>query len=255
MTRRLLPWPAADLDPRTAYDDLTRHCWPDRPYVVLNMVASVDGAVAIDGVTKELGSRSDRLIFHHLRELADAVMAGASTVRAEHYGPVQLPAPARAQRLAQGRAAQPPLVVVSRSLAFDWEAKLFTCPKQRPILLVPADAPPARRTEAERVAEVICAGTSSVDLPAALGQLRARRVALLVCEGGPTLNSALLGAGLVDELCLTVSPLVTATTGPLGIFAPLPQTVRQRLQLVHVLEEDGFLYLRYRLPAPLVGST
>lgn len=245
MTKRLLPLPVAEVDPRTVYE-VERPARPDRPYVVVNMVASVDGAVALDGVTKALGSPTDQVIFHHLRGLADVVMAGASTVRAERYGPLRLPDETRAARLARGQAAQPTLIVVSRSLSFDWDARLFGRPDVRPLLLIPADAEPSSRVRAERVADLLAVGEGSVDLAAALQQLRARQVELLLCEGGPTLNAALLQNDLVDELCLTISPVVAATSGLQGIFSragggpPLP------LDLIHVLEEDSFLYLRYR---------
>ena len=217
--RRLLPYPAAEVDALALYADGNRTPPAHRPYVVVNMVASVDGATAVGGVTRALGSPADRAIFLHLRHLADAVLVGAATVRMERYGPVRLDASERGQRQRRGKAPRPPIVVVSRSLDFDWQTPFFVDADPRAIILAPADAEPDRLEQARDRAEVIATGRGTVDLANAFSQLRRRGISLLLCEGGPTLNSELVTAGLIDELCLTVAPLL-APGGPKGILGP-----------------------------------
>jgi riboflavin-specific deaminase-like protein len=242
---QLLPRPAGDVDALRLYSDVDRPARPDRPYVVVNMVSTVDGAISVDGLTKGLGSPTDRAIFLHLRDVTDAVLVGAATVRAERYGPARPSPEVQARREAGGQAPRPPIVAVSRSIDFDWETPFFTDADPRPILLVPADADPARLARARRSGDVIAGGEGDVDLVAALGALRRRGIEVLLCEGGPSLNAQMLRAGLVDELCLTVAPMLTGGTQRRGIFAGPGEVSSLPLAISHVLEEDSFLYLRY----------
>lgn len=247
MLRRLWPEPAGDVDGPACYDDDRRRSRDDRPYVMLNMVASVDGATAVDGVSKALGSPTDRAIFRHLRELADAVVIGAGTARAEHYGPPRMDEAAVVRRARRGQGPRPVMVVVTRSMVLDWAGSLFDGSEPRPILLAPSTA--AVGAGAVREAEVVACGEGSVDLKRALHLLRARGVRTALCEGGPGLNAQLLAAGLVDEVCLTLSPVLAGSNDPRGILAPIDAqgASRVHVSLAHVLEADGFLYLRYRV--------
>ena len=241
---RLLPRPATNVDPLALYSLGDRPSPDGRPYVVVNMVSSVDGATALDGVTEALGSATDRDIFLHLRELADAIMVGASTVRAEHYGPARLTPAAQADRGARNQSAVPPIVVPTSSIDFDWDSALFT--ESRPILIIPRNTNATKLDRAARSADIITCGDSLVDLSDALPQLHQRGINLLLCEGGPTLNTELFAADLIDELCLTISPFLVGGQQPRGIIAAGPTTMVETLSLVHVLEEAGFLFLRYR---------
>lgn len=251
--RRLWPAPVEEVDGLTCYDD-SRDAPEDRPYVLLNMVASVDGATAVHGVSGALGSATDRAILRHLRALADAVVVGAGTARAERYGPVRLDEAAMAARVGRGQAARPPVVVVTRSAALDWHSSLFEGSEPRPILVVPdavAGEVHARAVSEGRDADVVACGEQSVDLSCALRLLRARGLSIVLCEGGPRLNAQLLAAGLVDEVCLTLSPLLAGGDHPRGILAPISSDGAPPVpvMLAHVLEAEGFLYLRY-----VVGS-
>jgi riboflavin-specific deaminase-like protein len=245
---RLFPRPAVDLDPVVLYGNQDRTLHADRPYVIVNMVSSIDGATALDGVTEALGSTTDRAIFLHLRDVADAILVGASTVRAEQYGPARPTQDVQSDRLARGQSATPPIVVVSRSIDFDWETPFFTESDPPPILLVPSNADVKKLERATQSANVIACGNSVVHLPDALSELHTRGINVLLCEGGPTLNTQLLNANLIDELCLTVAPLLVGGPQPRGIFAASPPDTLLSLPLTHVLEEDGFLYLRYGPP-------
>lgn len=245
--RQLYPVARDDVDPADCYDDPRRRQARERPYVFVNMVASVDGATVVEGVTEQLGSPGDRHIFLLLRSLADAILVGAETVRAEGYGPPVIRSEFADGRAARGQPPMPRVAVVTRSLRLDWSSPLFTDGRSRPFVLAPVDADSQRLSEAGEVADVIAAGEQTLDLDAALRQLRTAGVASLLCEGGPTLNAALLSGGLVDELCLTVSPTLVGRGGGASIVgaAALPEPAG--LRLAHVLEEDGFLFLRYLL--------
>ena len=243
--RQLFPEFRADADPASVYTDPRRLEARDRPYVFVNMVASADGGTVVNGVTEQLGSDGDRHIFLLLRSMADGILVGAETVRNEGYGPPRIRTEFRAGREARGQSALPRLAVVTRSLRLDWASPLFTDGTSRPFVLAPEDADSARLEEARGYADVITAGAPLLDFDAALRQLGKKGIAALLCEGGPTLNAALIEAGLIDELCLTISPLLVGGGGGSRIMgaAALPQPAG--LSLASVLEEDGYLFLRY----------
>lgn len=244
--RQLYPHFRDDVDALEAYEDPRRYAQTNRPYVFVNMVSSADGATVVEGVTEQLGSAGDRHIFMLLRSLADAILVGAQTVRAEGYGPPKVRREFAGAREARGQAAPPRLAVVSRSLHLDWQSPLFTEQRSRPFVLAPASADQQRLRDAAEVADVVSVGDPELDLAAALAQLRESGVAALLCEGGPTLNAALLQAGLIDELCLTISPSLVGRGGGAGIVGTAA-VGHVPLRLAHVLEEDGYLFLRYLL--------
>lgn len=205
----------------------------ERPYVVLNMVSSLDGKATVDGRTKRLGGDADGELFHALRAGADAVMAGAGTVRNERYG-----------RIVKDEAREPPLaVVVSGRLQLDAEIPLLQASDQRVVIVTGAAGEiegTAAQVEYMRVGD---------DLPLAMAKLREDHgVRVLLCEGGPTLNSHLLAASLVDELLLTLAPSIAGGEGAKTIVdgPPLPDLVGAELLTVH--EADGELLTRWRIP-------
>ena len=215
----------------------------DRPFVFLNMVSSVDGRATIAGRARALGSDADTLLLTELRALADAVLIGSGTLRAEGYGKLVGNPERVARRVAAGRAPTPPAVLLSRSLDLAWDAGLFAAEDQPVLVYTRADAP----EPPEVAAPLELVRLDDPTPAAALADLRARGIRALLCEGGPTLNRALLGAGLVDELFLTLSPLLAGDAEALRIVegedleAPVP------LALGWVLHHDGELYLRYRV--------
>lgn len=212
----------------------------DRPYTYLDMVASVDGAATIAGRTRLLGGPADRIAFHRLRETCDAILVGAGTVRVERYGPPVRDPEAQQRRVARGLAPRPRLVVVSGSLSLDPSLPLFD--DDPPPLVVTCEQATER---ADLPAEFLVVGQERVDLAAALAALSARGVRRLLCEGGPTLNAGLFAAGLVDELFLTVHPVVVAGDAPRIVgpaaLSPVP------LELLGAIEHEGELLLRYRV--------
>lgn len=202
-------------------------------------VVTTDGGVAWDGGSRALQTPADQLVFHALRAVTDAVVVGAGTARAEDYGPVRTCPAGAAWRAARGLPPVP-LVLVSRSLELDPAARAFSG-DARTVVVTCASA--SRSPALERVADVVVAGDDDVDPALAVAALHARGLTRLLCEGGPQLLSALLAAGLLDELCLTLTPLLLGTA-PTLLTASLPAPVR--LDLAHLVDGgDGVLLARY----------
>ena len=235
-----------EVDIESVYDGALGPPPEDRPHVTVNMVASVDGRTAVEGRTGILSSPPDREIFRLLRSLADVVLVGAETVRAEGYGTVKASDEVRARRIARGQTSAAALAIVTKSLQLDWSSKPFTEVTQRPFVLAPADAEVEALRAAGEVATVITAGTGGVDLREALRQLRTEHGVLRVlCEGGPTLNTELARAGLLDQLCLTVSPQLVGGDSK-GVLAGLALGAPLKTTLASALLADSELFLRYR---------
>jgi riboflavin-specific deaminase-like protein len=258
--RRLLP-PG---DPATALEIITGlglHERPPgaqspdgrrRPYVVLNMVATLDGRATLGGRSGPISDDADRALFHGLRSVVDGVMAGAGTVRAERYGPIVRDPDTRGLRRERGLREQPLACVVSANLGFPPDLPLLCDPDSKVAFLTPSDASlpeTAARVEYVRARR----DDGSLDLPAALGELHDRlHVRTLLCEGGPHLNAELLSAGLVDELFLSVAPLLAGEDPaderpPLRILAGSDFEPALALELLSALEHDSRLFLRYHL--------
>lgn len=241
--RRLFPIAVDEIDPATAYTDMPTAA--GRPGVRLNMIASVDGATAIGGVSAPLGGPPDRVVYRLLRSLADVVLVAAGTARVEHYKPALVYDDYVQARRARGQSDAPRIAVVSRSLELDWDLPLFREATERTIVITTADAPAQSLAAARAVCEVIAVGDGSVNLPAALvalGELGADHV---LAEGGPSLNGAMADANLIDELCLTISPRLAGGDAKRILAGPdLPAPIE--FELCSLLEQDGFLLARYR---------
>ncbi|ROO88298.1 riboflavin biosynthesis pyrimidine reductase [Actinocorallia herbida] len=202
-------------------DLLADYAHPDGPWLRANMIASADGAATREGLSGGLGNETDRLLFQALRGFADAIVVGAQTVRAEGYG-----------------RAPVPIAVVSRSLDLDFASPLF---EGRTILVTVADAP--RLAEAREHAEVIVAGEGSVDFAAAVTALHGLGLTRLLCEGGPTILGGIAAAGLLDELCLTLSPRLVGGAAPRVVRGP---ALDEGMTLAAVRQDGDHLFLRYR---------
>lgn len=218
-TRQLVPEPARaipDLETIGAvYAD-----GRGRPWLASNMVASVDGATTSpEGTSGGLGGPTDRALFHLLRSQADVILVGASTVRAERYGP-----PARAgQRIA----------VVSGSASFDWSSPLFTSGSA--VVITTEDAPdvPVPTIRAGR------GGRVALDVA-----LREFGDAFVLCEGGPSLNGELLAKDLLDEFCITIAPKAVNGSAARIAHSTMYTPLSMRLATL-LLDEDGFVFTRY----------
>ena len=220
--RRLLPAPAAEgLTAADLAAELPGPAHADRPFVLVNMIATADGRATIEGRTAPIANRADYELFHALRARSDAVMVGAETIRVEGYGPME--------QLA---------VVVSRRVELPTERGLLAAPGNRVLIVTPspdAELPPC-------AAEV--GYLREADLGTALRRLKAEHgVESIDCEGGPGLNATLLPAGLVDELHLVIAPKLAGGHDPLTIYSGAPLELR----LLSAHESGGYLFLRYGL--------
>ncbi|MEX1125012.1 MAG: dihydrofolate reductase family protein [Acidimicrobiia bacterium] len=211
-----------------------------RPWVLLNMVASVDGAITIHGRSTGLGDEDDLAMFKALRAVPDVILVGAGTVRAEDYGPVRLDQQRLERRRALGKADLPRLAVVSGRLDLDPESRLFSRPETPPIILTGPMADPERRKSLGMVAEVVFLEDLSVETVLRhLGQAE-----VILCEGGPHLNSQLAAAGVIDEVNLTVAPLIAGGVSKRivqGSVADPPS----KLELDRIVAGDRSLFFRY----------
>jgi 5-amino-6-(5-phosphoribosylamino)uracil reductase len=216
------------------------------PYLRANMVSTLDGAAQHDGRSQPISSATDMRIFGTLRALADVVVVGAETVRREGYRPARARAEFAALREAAGQAPAPAIAVVTASLDLDFSLPLFTSPLVPTLILTGAAAAPDRVAAAgEAGARVVTAGDGmGVDPARAVAALAGLGHTRLLTEGGPRLLGQMVAAGVLDELCLTVSPMLTA--GDAQRIAQGPAvTVPHRFSLLSMLEEDGFLFTRY----------
>nr|WP_231954887.1 pyrimidine reductase family protein [Actinoplanes derwentensis] len=219
---------------------IARYPRSDRPVLRVNFIASADGAVSVDGLSAGLQGPGDKEVFDTLRTVCDALIVAAGTVRAEGYDALRPTAAGRAWRLARGLPEFPLMVIVSGSLDLDPEQLVFADAPIRPIVLTHRSAPASPIHE---VAEVIALGEDEVDLAAGVRLLHGRGATQLLCEGGPSLLGAMIAADLIDELCLTVAPLLAG--GPAGRIAHGPPTPPRRMSLCHVLTRADMLFLRY----------
>ena len=238
------------LDPYLAVDrsQPKRECW-----VTGHMVAGLDGTASVGGRVGSLSTAPDQALFPRVRQIADIVLVGAETVRREGYGPIRLSEEAKEQRRRQGRPPNPPLAVVSRSLAFDWTANVFAdAPEDaRTHLITCAAADPVRRAEAEAVATVIVAGDDRVEPAAAMRALAELGHRVVLCEGGPTWLGELVAADRLDELCLSISPLMGGDQLPVSVTPPGAGLAMFELQAAMV--EAHTLFLRYERPRETGG--
>ena len=222
--------------------DLGSRAPAGRPYVVLNMISSLDGKAAVEGSTRSMGGEADRLLFHHLRTQADAIMVGATTAMTERYGRAIKGDSLRAKREEEGLEGDALMVLVSGRLSVTADLPLLQEPEARVIVATASDA-----MVDGAVAQVEYLRTGD-DLSLLLALLRSdHRVRSVLCEGGPTLNGYLLAAGLVDELLLSTTAMIvggqsipTIVTGR-ELAAPVPA------ELVSLHEAEGDLFSRWRI--------
>lgn len=238
--RQLLPCSVLDMS-TDAIAEL--YAYPPDGAVRGNMVSSLDGAIAVAGRSAPISGEPDRFIFGLLRALSDVVVVGAGTARQEGYGPGRARSEFAHLRRAAGQLDAPVIAVVTRSAQLDPGSELFTAARHRTVVVTCAAAPVDRRQTLSEVADVVLAGDTEVDLDAALVELRARGLRRVLCEGGPRLLGDLAAADLLDELALSISPLVAG--GDSGRIVTTAQPILQRMRLAALLEDEGFLFGRY----------
>lgn len=251
--RGLFPQQTENVDAVQAYG-LPDVVPDDRPFVRCNMVSSLDGAIAVEGRSGALGGPADRRVFQVLRSLADVIVVGAGTAREEGYGPARLSSDLRDRRKERGQSALPPIAVVTRSGNLDWSSPFFTEAEARPIIVTSTGVDKGVLDRGGEVADFVMAGDDEVDPALALDAVFRKGFRSVLLEGGPGLNADFLEAGRMDELCLTFSPRLVGGSGPRIFAGPeLPHPVE--VDVVQLLEEDGYLFFRLRLVPGGSGST
>ncbi|GHF18494.1 hypothetical protein GCM10017786_60310 [Amycolatopsis deserti] len=246
IVRSLWPEPLDDVTD----DDLDRiYGYPaelDRPFVQANFTSSADGASTLEGRSEGLSGPADKRIFFHGRLLADVVLAGAGTVRAENYRGARTTPERREARKRLGLAEVPPIAVVTGSARLDPSAPLFTDTTVPPIVITTEHTPADRRKAlADAGGDILIAGVETIDLRSALDQLADRGLMRVNCEGGPHLFGELVAEDLVDQLCLTVAPLLAGGGADRIAIGRMASEARD-MELASILVEDGFTMLRYR---------
>jgi riboflavin biosynthesis pyrimidine reductase len=233
-------------------DELPRlYAYPANPstvWVRANFIASLDGGATVEGLSGALAGPGDRAVFVVLRELADVVVVGAGTVRSEGYSGAQLSVAQRQQRQVRNQSEVPPIAIVTNTGRLDRDLAVFTRTEVPPLVLTcAAAADETRRGLAGLAGEVIdCSGDdhNQVDVAAVVTNLQARGLRRVLTEGGPTLLGAFIEGDLLDELCLTIAPLVVG--GLARRIASGPGQLQTRMRRAHVLADDaGYLYTRY----------
>jgi len=221
-----------------------------RPYVMLNMVSTADGRATLGGRSGPIGGDADKALFLGLRTAVDGVMAGAGTVRAEHYRRLVRDERRRAIRRERGLTEEPLACIVSGRLALNAEIPLLADPGARVAILTTSQASLPQECRAD-IHYIRTVRDGLLDLPKAMAQLRAEHgIRTLLCEGGPHLNAQLLAEGLVDELFLSLSPVLAGgdlTSEALRILSGPELDPPLALELVSVTEHDSYLFLRYKI--------
>lgn len=210
-----------------------------RPYVVLNMVQSIDGRATVGGKVGALTGAADQRIVYRLRAQAEALLVGAGTVRNERYGSLFPDTPPG--------VPEPLVVIVSRRVDLPADLPLLAEPDARIVIATPSDAKLGVAHAASVDYLRVPSADGGADVATLLALLRSDLgVRSVVCEGGPTLNESLLGGALVDELFLSLSPLIVGGAERALADAAARQEP-QRAQLLSAATADDYLFLRYAL--------
>jgi riboflavin biosynthesis pyrimidine reductase len=241
--RQLLPTGVENVDVFSVYASDHRAPHADRPWLLANMIASLDGATHVDGVSGGLGGPADRLAFRAIRAVADMILVAAGTARSENYHPITTTPELAAARGARGQADRPRLAILTRHLDLDLNGELFTAPEP-PIVLTTDAAPASRVRHAETRTTVLRFAGPRIDVREALTALGALGARVVLSEGGPTLIGQLAAADVLDELCLTISPMVVGGDASRVTDATTPP-IDRRYRLARMLEQDAMLLLRY----------
>lgn len=243
--RQLFPTPADEVDPLEIYPADARPRPADRPWLMVNMISSVDGATAVDGVSGGLGGPADKAVFRAVRASCDMVLVASATAIAERYRmPVTSPE-VTARRAETGRPPAPGLAIVTASGRIDRTVPAFAAradDADRPVVITGHDADDAALAELD--AEIVRVGAPTPEPALVLAALADRGADVVLAEGGPSFNARLHAADLIDELCLSLSPTLVGGSSP-RILGGANGGELHPLRLTRLLEADGLLFARY----------
>lgn len=218
----------------------------ERPWVFTNMITSLDGSVAVDGLSSGLGGPADLALLIALRRTASALLVGSRTAASEGYQPPDADPEVQAARAAAGLPPRLVVAIVSARLSIGPDAPIFSDSDYRPIVLTARNAPADKKRRLDDVADIIEVGNRTVDLPKAVAALGRRGHDLVLAEGGPTLNGQLVAADLIDEWNMSISPMLVAGDASRAAHSSVdPATPPRTMQLDRVWHSDGFLFGRW----------
>lgn len=238
----LWPTPGPVANPRVTNAELERNRPDGSPWVAMVMISSLDGAAEIDGLSGGLGAPSDMAVFGSMRAMADVIIVAGGTARAENYGPPVRRAEVIERRVQTGQREVPRIAVLSGSLDFDPESRLFERAEDRPLIYTTIDAPAERRAALEDRAEIVA--LDQVTPASVVADLGSRGLTVAVLEGGPSLNGQFLAADLVDEINLSVAPVAVGGDA-MRITRAAVSADPRRFDLARIWTGDGILFLRY----------
>ncbi len=218
------------------------YAWPggDRAVVRANMIASLDGGTTVDGRSAGLGNSADESLFGLLRDLADVILVGSGTVRAENYAGIRLSARRRERRERWGLPAAPPPIAVITGRGLDRASPLFTDTDTPPIVVTTESGAATVPAGVRR----IVAGSDHVDPATAIAALAGDGYRRIHCEGGPAVLAALVEAGVLDECCLTLAPMLLGSRATRMVPAALADP--SRWELITARRSGSHLFTRYR---------
>ena len=227
--------------------------WPDEPWLRTMMVMTLDGAtVGIDGRSGSISGSADKRVFMETRRLSDAILVGAGTIRAERYKPMRVKPEWQTARSEAGLAPAPRIVVISGRLDLPWDEPMFAESALGVVVVTSRSVDSHRLAVAREFAEVWQIGDHEVDLASAVAMMREHGLARIVCEGGEALLNSLILAQLVDEMDLTVSP-VLAGAGYLNDPGSQAQVLARaegsdrfaRFAASHTFMDEGFTFCKF----------
>lgn len=240
---RIFPPPLTDLDLDIAYT-APRVGIDGQPWLMINMIASLDGGTSIDGVSGPLGGPSDKDVFSCIRTFPDIILVGSATAVAESYSSPPASVSSRASRLTNGAWPTARIALVSASLTFPLDLPMFMRPDQRPLVITTDTADPHKLATVGEKADVIQAGTDVVDFVQALKKLGELGARVILSEGGSNINGQLIEANLVNEILLTVAPLAVAGNSQ-RIATGIANSGSTDFDLQQVLTDGHYLFLKY----------
>ena len=241
------------------YQDLTfdtKKAGGDRPFVFINMVASVDGKITVEGSEQGLGSDADKRLFYELRAGADAVLDGANTARISGASPRVRPEDLQQWRLERGLSRHPLGVLLTASGNLRLDTAFFTSDEFQGVVFAARTIPPERLDalrQAGRPVHVVADGPAAItDMLRILR--REHGVHRLLCEGGGTVNSQFFHFGCVDEVFLTIAPKIAGGRDNLTMVEgePFTRTTMPPLALVswHHHSPTGEVFTRWSVKGP-----
>ena len=225
------------------YPDLLTRCW-----IRGNMISSLDGSSTKDGRSGGLANINDRAIFSIIRQSADIIIVGASTVLIEEYSNVCLSINQQNERKKYGQSNIPQIAVITTSSKLKKSDKFFSLnKKQVPFVFTSANNFINTQKRLNMSAEVVNVSSKNpekIDFFTIVKFLAERKFFRILIEGGPFILGKLMEKNILNELCLTISPILIG--GKSKRIAISTKQLEVRMQPLSLLmDNEGYFYIRY----------